>query len=200
MVKHSRSSGSSWTKSVWSPICRPLLGKTDRGGSIGPWMGKGTELGMSICSTKTWIFLIGIRGWCLNGWKQAEHGSLVEEIDETCWSWRANFISWSHIFGMHSTWMQTEWNHDWGIYKNVWITYFCCSIWKITRWEKPYAKTVAWSYDMEGHAQKCVERYCELTKRQSSYTKSQVLAWMIIMSRRNLNQLENCQTYAHKVS
>ena len=34
------------------------------------------------------------------------------------------------------------------------------------------------------------------TKRQSSYTKSQSLDWMIIISRRrNLNQLENCQKY-----
>ena len=38
------------------------------------------------------------------------------------------------------------------------------------------------------------------TKRQSSYTKSQVLAWMIIISRkRNLIQLANCQKYAHKI-
>ena len=37
------------------------------------------------------------------------------------------------------------------------------------------------------------------TKKQSSYAKSQVLAWAITISRkRNLNQLENCQTYAHK--
>ena len=28
--------------------------------------------------------------------------------------------------------------------------------------KKPYAKKVALSYDMEGHAQKCVERHCEL--------------------------------------
>ena len=27
-------------------------------------------------------------------------------------------------------------------------------------------KTVAWSYDMEGHAKKCVERYCELAKQK----------------------------------
>ena len=33
---------------------------------------------------------------------------------------------------------------------------------KLPGWEKPHAKTVAWSYDTEGHAQKCVERYCEL--------------------------------------
>ena len=60
-------------------------------------------------------------------------------------------------------------------------------------WEKPHAKTVAWSYDMEGHAGKCVERYCELAnKKWSSKTKFQVLAWMIINSnRKNLNQLEN---------
>ena len=25
-------------------------------------------------------------------------------------------------------------------------------------WEKSHADTVAWSYDMEGHAKKCVER------------------------------------------
>ena len=63
---------------------------------------------------------------------------------------------------------------------------------KLQGWEKPHAKTVAWSYDMEGHAQKCVERYCE---------QSQVLAWMTTISRkRNLNQLENCQKYAHKLS
>ena len=27
-------------------------------------------------------------------------------------------------------------------------------------------KTVAWSYDMEGHARKCVERYCELANKK----------------------------------
>ena len=30
---------------------------------------------------------------------------------------------------------------------------------------KPHAKTVAWSYDTEGHARKCVERYCELANK-----------------------------------
>ena len=39
---------------------------------------------------------------------------------------------------------------------------------KLQVWEKPHAKTVAWSYDMEGHAQKCVERYCERRNKVSS--------------------------------
>ena len=33
-------------------------------------------------------------------------------------------------------------------------------------WEKPHAQTVARSNDMEGHAQKCVERYCELANKK----------------------------------
>ena len=36
---------------------------------------------------------------------------------------------------------------------------------KLQGWEKPHAKTVAWC-DMEGHARKCVERYCELANKK----------------------------------
>ena len=65
-------------------------------------------------------------------------------------------------FGMYSAWLQTEWNNNWTVQEDVWITYFCWSNRKLLGWWKPHAQTVAWSYDMEGHAQKCVERYCEL--------------------------------------
>ena len=37
---------------------------------------------------------------------------------------------------------------------------------KLPRWQKPHEQTVAWSYDMEGHARKCVERYCELANKK----------------------------------
>ena len=37
---------------------------------------------------------------------------------------------------------------------------------KLPEWEEPHATTVAWSYDMEGHARKCVERYCELANKK----------------------------------
>ena len=52
------------------------------------------------------------------------------------------------------------------MYEDVWITYFCWSNWKIPVWEKPSAKTLAWSYDLEGHARKRVERYCELANKK----------------------------------
>ena len=32
--------------------------------------------------------------------------------------------------------------------------------------KKPHAKTVAWSYDMEGHARQCVEQYCVLANKK----------------------------------
>ena len=38
---------------------------------------------------------------------------------------------------------------------------------KLPGWANPHAQTVAWSYDMEGHAQKCVERYCELANKKT---------------------------------
>ena len=37
---------------------------------------------------------------------------------------------------------------------------------KLPGWQKPHAQTAAWSYDMEGHAQKCVERYCEIANKK----------------------------------
>ena len=33
--------------------------------------------------------------------------------------------------------------------------------------DKPRAKTSAWSHDMEGHARKCVERFCELANKRA---------------------------------
>ena len=37
---------------------------------------------------------------------------------------------------------------------------------KLLRCDKSHSKAVAWSYDMEGHAKKCVERYCEVANKK----------------------------------
>ena len=50
------------TKFVWTPTSRIVVGKTVRRNSIGTWMEKSTELGMSVCSSKTRIILIGFCG------------------------------------------------------------------------------------------------------------------------------------------
>ena len=76
---------------------------------------------------------------------------------------------------------------------------------KLPEWQKtPHALTVAWTYDVEGHAQKCVERYCELANKKveqgvsrsfsSLFGRSSVqkggigISWRIIRS-----LLTNCQ-------
>ena len=41
---------------------------------------------------------------------------------------------------------------------------------KLLGCEKPHAKTVAWSYDMEGHAQKCVEKILRTGKQKDGAT------------------------------
>ena len=52
--------------------------------------------------------------------------------------------------------------------KTVRITYFLLEqLRKLPWWDKLHAKTVAWSYDMEGHAKKCVGRYCELANKKA---------------------------------
>ena len=68
---------------------------------------------------------------------------------------------------------------------------------KLPGWENLTQKTVAWSYDVKGHDRICQAGY----QKSCSFSKFQVLAWMITSSRRkNLNQLENYQKYAHKLS
>ena len=59
----------------------------------------------------------------------------------------------------------------------------------------------SWSYDMAGHAKKCVERYCELAnKRLSNSTKYLLHASMTITSKKKKPYLlENCQIHALKL-
>ena len=51
--------------------------------------------------------------------------------------------------------------------KNVGIAFSAGATDKLPGWEKPHALTVAWSHDMDGHAQKIVERCCELATNKS---------------------------------
>ena len=150
--RHWRSCGTSWTKFIWS--------------FFGAWMGRSTKLGRHVCSSKTRVISVSVCGCHQNGWKEVEYGFHVWEIDEKRWSWRTNFISWPCIFGMYSTWMQTQWNNCWTIKKMFESRIPAGATEKLPWWWGPHAKTVAWSYDMEGHARKCVKRYCELANKK----------------------------------
>ena len=70
------------------------------------------------------------------------------------------------------------------------------------RGDQPHAKTVAWPYDLQGHAQQSAWNVASRqTKRQSTKTRFQILVWMITISRRkSSNQMEKYLNYAHKLS
>ena len=61
LSKHWRSCGISRTTFIWTPIGRIVLGNTELFWRT--WMGQSTHLGMSVCSSKTRIILIGTCGW-----------------------------------------------------------------------------------------------------------------------------------------
>ena len=76
---------------------------------------------------------------------------------------------------------------------------------KLPGWEQTHTKTVAWSYDTVGKAEKCVEKKCELANKQTEHlykVSSPCLDdhQITVSRKRNLNQLENCQKYAHNLS
>ena len=98
MVRHWRSSGSSWKKFKRTSICRALVGKTVRGSSVGARLGRSTYLGMSICSSKTMTILIGIRGLHKNGWKDVVcMAPMWKKWNETSRSWRTTIIL-DHVY------------------------------------------------------------------------------------------------------
>ena len=151
-----------------------LLGSCGKEVLLEFWMGVNTELGMSVCSSKTMIILIGLCGWYWNDSKKAEYGSCVEQMDETRWSGRTNIVSWPWKFGMYSTWMQVERRYCWWILKMYESRICARATEKLPGCEKSHAITIAWSCDMEGHAKKCVKRSCEFANKsvESNCTRS----------------------------
>ena len=180
-VKHRRPSGSTWTKRVRSPLARILTGRTIRGGSVGTWMVTSSELGISFLfiENKNYSFRVYVDDIKMTGkkhnmapmWKNLMK---LVDLDET------NIISWPRIFGMHSTWKLSECNDCWGIYTDVWITYFCWSNWKITRiWKDLTQRRLrgpATLKDMLKNALRDTANW--QTKRRSSCTQFQALAWI----------------------
>ena len=68
---------------------------------------------------------------------------------------------------MHSTSTQIEWEYFWRIQKMFGWRISAGASEKLPVREKPHAKTVAWSYDMEGHAKMWGERDCELANKKT---------------------------------
>ena len=126
-------------------------------------LGEGFRLGMLFRSLWKKIIFICVCGWHKICQKETKHWSDVESTQQRSWFGRTNVFPWSCVFGMY---WKTIWNKQrffWQLQIRVWIQNFRRSNWKTALLKKTFISS--WSFDMEGHAKKWVERYCELGNR-----------------------------------
>ena len=122
--------------------------------SLGLGCEKIPELGMCVRSSETRIVLTRF-SWMIS--KCLEERRIWLPYGRNWWkrwSWRTNFISWPRIFWGVLNVNANRTKPSLKTTENVPINIFCWGNWP-----------VAWSYDMEGHAKKCVERYCKLANK-----------------------------------
>ena len=155
MGKHRRSRGTSGTKFVWSSISCIAMGKKIRRSFIGTWVRESTQLGMHVRSSETKVVLVSICG-CIKMAGKKQNMIPCGEEKSKMWTLTNPHHILTSILGC----TQREGK------PNETITEQCQKMFesrisvrateKLPGWEKPHAQTVAWSFDMEGHAQKKV--------------------------------------------
>ena len=166
MGKRWRLCDTSWTKLGRSPISWIAMGDTTWRSFVRTWMGGNSELGMYVRSSETRVVSVSICGWpqkwlersrtwipCGRNWKHADIDERTSFLDHVylgctqreCKPNETIIEKYTKMFGSRISAGATE---------------------KLPGWQKLHAQTGAWSYDMEGHAQKCVERYCELANKK----------------------------------
>ena len=163
MVQYGRSSRSSLPKCVRSSFGRTFLWKAIWEDPIEAWLGESSKLGMSLCTPWKRVVLVCVCGWHKIGWKETKHFSYVESTQQRSWFGRTNIFPWSCISGMSSKTMWNKQGYCWQLQNHDWIQNFRRSNWKVTMLGN--IRISSWSYSMEGHAKKCVERYCELANK-----------------------------------
>ena len=156
-VQYRRSSRSSWAKSVWLVMAKAIWENP-----IEVRLGEGFQLGMLIRTPWKRIFLICVDGIKLAG-KKLNINPMWKVLDKEVDSGEpTSFVD--HVY-LGCTQRQCE------IRKDIVDNNRTMSESRISAGatEKlPYSENLRiswWSYDMAGHAKKCVERYCELANR-----------------------------------
>ena len=153
-------------------------------------------LATSLCSSWKRIFLICVCGWHKIGWKETKDWSDVESTQLRNWFGRANIFPGSCILGMHSKKMWNKQRYCGQLQNHVRIENFRGWLVKL-----PFPQNLrisSWSYDMAGHAKKCVERYCELATQQLHKISTPCML-TITSKKKKQNLLENCQIHAFKL-
>ena len=153
--------GTSWSKFIRASLGRITMGKTVRASFFRTWMGEHSELGMYVLSS--WTRFISVRKmWMTLKWLE-EHRIWLQsgrtlmknvDIDEP-----TSFLDHVHLGCTQRACKPNQ--TDIEQYTKMFESRISSGASeKLPGWQKPHAQTVASSYDMAGHAQKCVEWYC----------------------------------------
>ena len=163
MVQHRRRSRSSWAKSVRSSFGRTVMGKAIWENSIETWLGENSKLGMLVRTTWKGLFL----SVYVDDIKSAGNEQNIDPM------WK--LLNKEVDLGEPTSFFDHE---------NLGCTRRQCEISKdiVDNYRTMFESRISarateklscsenlcissWSYDMEGHAKKCVERYCELANK-----------------------------------
>ena len=109
------------------------------------------------------VILISVCGRHKIDWKETKHWSDVAITHQRSRFGRTNIFPWSCILGMYSKSMWNKQRYCGQIQSHDLIENFSEGTEK-----RPFSENLrnsSWCYDMDGHAKKCVERYCELAKK-----------------------------------
>ena len=168
-VKHWRSPGTSWTKLEWSPISWIVMWERIRKSFIRNWMGVKNQIG------NVWLFKKKKRNrdysyrckwttWKMAGKKQNKAPMWKKLMKNIDLDEPTSFLD--HVY-LGCTQLECKPNETLiEQYKKMFQSRISAGAKKLPGWENLKQKTVAWSCDMEGHAQKNVERYCELANKK----------------------------------
>ena len=165
MGQHGRSCRSSRKESVRSSSGRTIVGKAITESSIETRLGKGSKLGMFFRNRVKGLFLsVYVDVIKLAGKKQIIDpmwNVLVKGVDLG-----ESTIFLDHVY-LGCTQRECPTSKDIvDNYRNMFESKLSAvATEKLPCSAKPDANISSWSYDMEGHAKKCVERYCELANR-----------------------------------
>ena len=204
--KHWRSRGTSWTVFTWSSISRIAVAKTIRGSAMGTWFfffKKKTIWECLLFVVKTRVISVSICGRHQNGWKEAECGTDVEEINEKTLilTNQHHFLTMyvRDVLNVNANLMKQLLNDIQRCLNHVFLleqlkNYRGGKSLTQKQWRGPTT-----GKDMLENALSDTVNW--QTRKWSSLTMFQVLAWMMInSSRKNSKQLEKCQKFAHKLS
>ena len=165
MVQYGRPSRSSWTKTVRSSFDRLVMGRGKLRKSYCSTVGSRFPIGNAYSYTvKKGLFLsVYVDDIKLAGKKQ-NIDPMWKSTQQRSWVGRTNIFPWSCVPGMYSKTLSNKQRYCWQLPNHVWIQNFRRS--EQRNYHSPQNLRISsWSYDMEGHAKQCVERFCELANK-----------------------------------